>query len=119
MVVLLEEEMVGKMVEHHGIGRVNGVGPAQLLNPVPDGVGGLAVQLEHGNAHHGAHAVRIQLERALKGQARLVDMAQLEEAVAHAQAHAGRTARIRAQGFLVVSQCTLGQGEKKMVFTET
>ena len=107
MIVLLEEEMIGQMIEHHGIGRVYRVGPAQLLHPVPDGLRPLVVQLEHGNAHHGAHAVRVQLQRTLKGQARLVHVAQLEEAVAHAEAHAGRTAGVGAQSFLVEGQRAL------------
>ena len=35
LVILLEEEMVGKMVQHHRVLRVDAVGLAQLLHTVP------------------------------------------------------------------------------------
>ena len=33
VVILLEEEVVGQVVEHHGVPAVDGVGLAQLLHP--------------------------------------------------------------------------------------
>ncbi len=47
MVVLFEEEMVGQMVENHGIGRVDGVGSAQLLHPVLDRIRTLMQEFVH------------------------------------------------------------------------
>ncbi len=47
MVVLLEEEMVGQMVENHGIGWVDGVGSAQLLDPVLDRIRTLMQEFVH------------------------------------------------------------------------
>ena len=42
---LFEEEVVGQVIQHHGVAGVNGVGPREELHTIFDGVGLLAVEL--------------------------------------------------------------------------
>ena len=56
------------MVEHHGVGGVDGVGPGEQLYPILDGILGLVVEFQDGKAHQGAHTLGVQLQGTLKGQ---------------------------------------------------
>lgn len=44
-IYLFEEEVVGEVVEHHGVTWVDGVGPGQELHSVLDGIRLLVVEL--------------------------------------------------------------------------
>ena len=87
VIILLEEEVVGQVVEHHRVPAVDGVRLAELLDPGPDAVRRLLVELQHREPHQRPHALVVQLQRALERESRLVRVAELEEAVAHAQPH--------------------------------
>lgn len=67
LVVLLEEEVVGQVVEHHGVGVVDGVGLGELLDALLDGLLALRVQVEDGEAHQRAHAPAVELLRGERG----------------------------------------------------
>lgn len=83
---LFEEEVVGQVVEHHGVAGVDGVGPRQQLHAVLDGVGLLVVELQHRQPHQGSHAFRIELEGSTESQTSLFQFVELHKTVAHPQA---------------------------------
>ena len=58
----------------------------------------LVVELEHCEPHQRAHAVGVEGEGALEGEARLVRVSQLQETVTHAQAHLGGEGGWRRRG---------------------
>lgn len=66
VVIFLEEEVVGQMVEHHGIPAVNGVGFAQLLHPGPNALRGLLVKLEDRKANLKCDLIREYWSKFIK-----------------------------------------------------
>ena len=75
-VVLLKEEVVGKVVEDHRVGGVDGVSLGQLPDALLDGDGFLGVEVEDGLADDGPDTVRVQLLRTLERHAGLGFVAQ-------------------------------------------
>ena len=72
-----------EVVEHHGVAVVDGVGPTQLLNPRPDTVRGLVVELEDGKTYESTNAVGIKSKSPIESKASFLSVAKLEETVAH------------------------------------
>src|SRR5687768_352954 len=90
-VVLLEEEMIRQMVEHHWIGRIVRVRLGQHLHSLSNGIWRFLIQLEQRKSHQGADALAVQTERAIKCKSRLVQLAELVEAMTHPESHIGWT----------------------------
>lgn len=67
LVVFLEEEMIGQMIEHHGIGRVDGVRLGQHLDAHAIRFGFVEIELGDGQTDEGADAVRVEFEGSLEG----------------------------------------------------
>ena len=84
---LLEEEVVGQVVEDHGVGGVNGVGFGEQLHPLLDGLMLLGVELQDGQPHQRPHTLGAQLQGTLESQLRLLYVPQLHKAQTHAQTH--------------------------------
>lgn len=86
---LLEEEMVGEVIEHHGVAGVNGVGSRKQLHPVLDGVGLFVVELQHSQTHQSSHTFGVELQGSAECQSSFLQFVELDKAVAHAQSHLG------------------------------
>ena len=87
LVIFLEKEMVCQVIENHRVAAVDGVGFTELLNPRPDAVPSLFIELKDSQPHQGPHTVLVQLERSLEGEPGLVCVPELQEAVTHPQSH--------------------------------
>lgn len=66
--------MVGQVVEHHGVARVDGVGSGEQLHAVLDGVGLFVVELEDGETNQGSHALWVELQGTAEGQTSFVQL---------------------------------------------
>jgi hypothetical protein len=65
---LFVEEMVGQMVEHHGILGLEVVGDAQRLDSTPNALRRARIQVEDGNRNYGRHIGLVHLQGTLEGQ---------------------------------------------------
>lgn len=54
---LFEEEVIGQVVEHHGVAGVDGVGSGQELHSIFDGISFLVVELQNGQANQSSNAL--------------------------------------------------------------
>jgi hypothetical protein len=59
---LLVEEVIGKVIEDHWVGGINGISLRQQLIAVFDGVGGFVVEFNDRQANQGSNTVAIQLK---------------------------------------------------------
>ena len=59
--------MVGKVIENHWVGRVNGVSLGEKLHSVLDSIVCFAVQFQDSQAHQCTYTLRIKLKSSLKG----------------------------------------------------
>lgn len=82
---LFEEEVVGEVIEHHGVAGVDGVRPRQELDSVLDGICLLVVELQNRQPHKSSHTLRIKLKSSAKSQTSLLQFVELNETVAHPQ----------------------------------
>lgn len=84
---LFEEEVIGQVVEHHGVARVDRVGSWQQLHSILDGVGFLVVELQNGQANQSANTLWIELQGSTKSQTGLLQFVEFHKAVAHPESH--------------------------------
>ena len=63
---LFVKEVVGEVVEDHGVRRVDGVGFRQKLHSALNRVLRLLVELEDGESDQRTHALRVELKGTLK-----------------------------------------------------
>ncbi len=70
MYYLFEEEMVGQMIENHGIPNIDRIGLAEQLNSISDPFRGIGIQIQEGQPHQGSNAQWIQVQSTLKGQSK-------------------------------------------------
>lgn len=87
VIYLFEEEVVGKVVEHHGVAGVDGVGARQELHSVLDGVGLFVVELQNRQTDKRSHTLRIKLQGTAESQASLLQFVEFDETVAHPEPH--------------------------------
>ncbi len=74
------------MIQHHGVGGIDGVSLGEELHPFLDGVVLLlAVELEDRHANQSPHAVGTQLQGPLEGQLGLLKVPKLDEANPHSE----------------------------------
>lgn len=67
-IILFEEEMVGQVIQHHRIRRIDGVRLRQHLHAHPICLRLMQIQFGNGQTDQCANAMRIQLECTLKSQ---------------------------------------------------
>lgn len=84
---LFEEEVIGQVVEHHGVARVDGVGSRQQLHSVFDGVGLLVVELQNGQANQSSDTLWVELQGSTESQTGLLQLVEFHKAVSHPEPH--------------------------------
>lgn len=84
---LFEEEVIGQVVEHHGVAGVDRVGSRQQLHSIFDGVGLLVVELQNGEANQSSNTLWVELQGSTESQTGLLQFAEFHKAVAHPEPH--------------------------------
>ena len=64
--------MVGKVIENHWVGRVDGVSLGEKLHSVLDSIMCFAVQFQDSQAHQCTYTLRVELKGSLKGHPKML-----------------------------------------------